>query len=151
MNAKSKLFSLLLVCFLLLPILLIAPQSNKSGQVLGDTEVANSSSSLSAEIGSGVREVRNPNSSSSSAAVNKISGNIIWDENQTVEISTNKFNLGKSIVVQTPKGDLRVVVNAIRPDLAAETVMVVNRETFIRLGGDPEKDTNIVASAWEDK
>jgi len=149
MNTKSKLFSLLLIGLLLAPVLFIAPQSNQ-GEVLGESDVAGEiSPSLPAEIGSGVREVREDSDSAESLTQKTISGTIIWDENQAVDVATNKFSLGKSIQLETPSGTYDLVINAIRPELADETLMIVNRETFIRLGGDPDTDPNLPGTAWD--
>jgi len=154
MNNKSKIFSLFLLGGLLLPVLFIAPQSNQ-GQVLGESDRSGENSSKNpAEIGSGVRETRQIESVSSDSAQNsiqKISGTVIWDENQVVNVSTNKFGLGKSIQVETVDGKFDLVVNSIRPELAEQTVMVVNKETFIKLGGNPEVDPNLTVTAWVSK
>lgn len=90
------------------------------------------------QIGSGAQEVRAIDKDETKA----ISGKVIWDENARSAISTDKFPLGSSIKVNYNQKDVYLVVGDTRV-LSSDTVLVVNRETFVKLGGNPEKENKI--------
>ncbi len=90
------------------------------------------------QIGSGAQEIR----AIEKNEVKAISGKVIWDENARSAISTDKFPLGSSIKVNYNKKDIYLVVGDTRV-LSSDTVLVVNRETFVKLGGNPEKENKI--------
>lgn len=90
------------------------------------------------QIGSGAQEVRAIDKDETKA----ISGKVIWDENARSAVSTDKFPLGSSIKVNYNQKDIYLVVGDTRV-LSSDTVLVVNRETFVKLGGNPEKENKI--------
>ena len=90
------------------------------------------------QIGSGAQEVRAIDKDETKA----ISGKVIWDENARSAISTDKFPLGSSIKVNYNQKDVYLVVGDTRV-LSSDTILVVNRETFVKLGGNPEKENKI--------
>jgi len=93
------------------------------------------------EIGSGAQEIRNVDKDEAKS----ITGKVIWDENARTGIATDKFPLGSSIKVNYNKKDVFLVVGDTRV-LASDTVLVVNREAFVKLGGNPDKENKITVT-----
>lgn len=127
---------------LVLPAL-IGPKS--SGSVLGVIENKQTSSTPAAqttqigEIGSGAFETKATNTDNTGKIY---TGKAIWDVNATSQVSTDKFNLGQSIKVTNGTISQNLVVGDVRV-LASDTLLVLNKDTFQKLGGDPQKDTSI--------
>jgi hypothetical protein len=90
------------------------------------------------QIGSGAQEVQTLEKSEAKV----LSGRVIWDENARSAIATDKFPLGSSIKVSYESKDVYLVVGDARV-LSSDTVLVVNRDTFIKIGGDPTKENKI--------
>jgi hypothetical protein len=161
MSLKTRLFSLIIVGLLLLPIF-IGPQRN--GQVLGtreDTQVSQTPATEKntdkgtnidlptetvdslrqvkvGEIASGIRDVRD----TQEVAPQVLKGKAIWDANARSSVVTDKFSLGTGIKVKRGGKTLDLVVGGTRV-LAVDTILVLDKKSFIELGGDPEKDNQI--------
>jgi hypothetical protein len=147
MSFKTKILSLLLMGLLILPVL-IAPQ--KGGNVLGVIESKSSSSQVAeglGEIGGGTIEVKTVDPAPTTNSI--ISGKAIWDENAKSPVSSDKFSLGASIKVSSGNKSTSLVVGDIRV-LSPDTLMVVDKSTYIKLGGDPTSDRPLDVSATLD-
>jgi hypothetical protein len=143
MSFKTKILSLLLMGLLILPVL-IAPQ--KGGNVLGVIESKSSSSQVAeglGEIGGGTIEVKTVDPAPTTNSI--ISGKAIWDG----PVSSDKFSLGASIKVSSGNKSTSLVVGDIRV-LSPDTLMVVDKSTYIKLGGDPTSDRPLDVSATLD-
>ncbi len=67
----------------------------------------------------------------------RATGQIHWEENDVKSITTNKFELGKSIEINTAnRNSIQAVVSQSRA-LPLNTILIVDQETFIELGGNP--------------
>jgi hypothetical protein len=170
MTLKTKLFSLILLGLLVLPVIM-SPARN--GDVLGvndrrtgtvntdavstqspETDLSSqSSASVSevlkqnkiGEIASGVRDIKTVDNTSTGSP-SQLEGKIIWDENAKTPVSTDKFPLGNSIKIQNGEKILKVVVSNPRI-LATDTILVLDKKTFQDLGGDLEKgEINAIVS-----
>jgi hypothetical protein len=93
------------------------------------------------QIGSGAQEIKTVDKDESKS----ITGKVIWDENVRTGIATDKFPLGSSVKVNYNKKDSFLVVGDTRV-LASDTVLVVNRDTFIKLGGNPDKENKVTVT-----
>ncbi len=163
MNFKTKILSLVIFGLLILPAIFVPVQT---GNVLGVNEVIEEDSQegegeisalgaiekeedeLSSEpslktnqvssIGSGVRDVADEEevASKSENEKNVYSGLAKYDPKQRVSLSTNKFSLGQSLKIITYEKEHSLVVNQIRQDLEDGVVIIVNKDTFVDLGGD---------------
>ena len=170
MSFKTKLFSLIIVGLLLLPIF-ISPQ--KTGQVLGTREgvqpevssnpqpgsqiTSNTESKIQndtlrqakvGEIGSGIRDVKSAETQAQSPVTFK--GKAIWDANAKSSVATDKFSLGSGIKVVRGGKTLDLVVGSGRV-LATDTILVLDKKSFVGLGGNPETDNQIEVEVWLDQ
>ncbi len=93
------------------------------------------------QIGSGAQEIKTVDKDESKS----ITGKVILDQNVRTEIATDKFPLGSSVKVNYNKKDSFLVVGDTRV-LASDTVLVVNRDAFIKLGGNPDKENKITVT-----
>lgn len=93
------------------------------------------------QIGSGAQEIKTVDKDESKS----ITGKVIWDKNVRTGIATDKFPLGSSVKVNYNKKDSFLVVGDTRV-LASDTVLVVNRDTFIKLGGNPDEENKITVT-----
>ncbi len=152
MDIKTKVFSLIVLLLLALPIVL--GTQNSGGQVLGASE-NNQTGSISAantnqstaipiqgrigEIASGASEVV----SADTAEASKVfKGRVIWEDNAKWKVVSDKFPKGSGIEVKFNGKAFPLVVEETRI-LSSDTTLVVNKETFIKLGGDPETSSYI--------
>lgn len=162
MGVKTKVFSLIVLVLLALPIF-IGPQKN-AGQVLGTSEnqssvysspeknspnfdLINSSPQLKqskiGEIGSGASEVVSKNVV---VGAKIYKGRVIWEDNAKGKVVSDKFPKGSGIQVKYNQNTVPLVVEDSRI-LSSDTVLVVNKETFIKLGGNPETASFIEVEA----
>jgi hypothetical protein len=169
MNVKTKLFSLIILGILVLPVFINPP---KSGAVLGvlekkdsvvesqQQEVQNNTSSLGSILlnqeteNVAAQQEKIPNkavkdiSSGIRDIKKKIStpkeyrGKIVWDANAKYPAISDKFGLGTGVKVVNGGTSANVVVGDVRV-LSPDTLMVVDNKTFTQLGGNPEKDLSI--------
>jgi hypothetical protein len=169
MNIKTKLFSLIILGILVLPVFINPP---KSGNVLGVLEKKgsvtesqseirqNNTSTLGSILLNQQTEVspsqpeQAPNkaikdiSSGIRDIKKKISapkeyrGKIVWDANAKYPAISDKFGLGSGVKVVNGGSTINVVVGDVRV-LSPDTLMVVDNKTFTQLGGNPEKDLSI--------
>jgi hypothetical protein len=169
MNVKTKLFSLIILGILVLPVFINPP---KSGAVLGvlekkdsvvesqQQEVQNNTSSLGSILlnqeteNVAAQQEKIPNkavkdiSSGIRDIKKKIStpkeyrGKIVWDANAKYPAISDKFGLGTGVKVLNGGTSANVVVGDVRV-LSPDTLMVVDNKTFTQLGGNPEKDLSI--------
>lgn len=93
------------------------------------------------QIGSGAQEIKTVDKDESKS----ITGKVIWDENVRTGIATDKFPLGSSVKVNYNKKDSFLVVGDTRV-LASDTVLVVNRDVFVKLGGNPDKENKVTVT-----
>jgi hypothetical protein len=152
MTAKTKIFSLLVLILLFLPIV-INPQ--RSGQVLGTSETEEQSSffnfqqnnqeavvpaqseiaSRTGGIASGVRTTPND----SPIDTNEVFvGKAIVNMNTSLVATSDKFPLGTSVKVRSGDIDINIVIQG-RSVLSGDTLLVLNQETFEKLGGNPSE------------
>lgn len=139
-NSNVKIASLVILAFLAIPALYFNLSNKEPGQVLGVSE--NTNSQTEGTIGSGAREVVEENTNQQK----EYTGKALWDSNQKEEIiANNVFSLGQSIKVgqkNTDKSEHYVIDN-LREGLASDVLLIVNTETFIKLGGNPEADNSV--------
>lgn len=153
MNMKTKIFSLMVLLLLALPIVL--GTQNSEGQVLGASEnsqpptgsITNQAASNSApipiqsrigEIASGASEVVSENTPTSKV----FKGRVIWEDNAKFSVISDKFPKGSGVQVKFNNKTYPIVIEDIRI-LSSDTVLVVNKDTFLKLGGNPEVDSSI--------
>ena len=124
-----------LVGLLLGLVLLVisAAKFQTSGDVLGV-------SSARSEISSGVT-VNSENKKT-------LTGTILWDANLPSEIKvvSDKYPLGEAITIQTTNQTISAVINKQGESLASSTILIVNSDTFKKLGGNPEQSNTIQAT-----
>jgi hypothetical protein len=141
MLSKTRILGLILIGLLLLPVLLAPKQT---GSVLGVNENKSQSASTDqkiGQIGGGTLEDTRI-SGKDSTKPKTLQGKAIWDENAKSAVSTDKFNLGTSIKVTTPSSSMGLVVGDVRV-LSLDTLLVLNKETYTKLGGNPASDKSI--------
>jgi len=155
MTTKTKVFSLLVLVLLFLPI---AFNSQRSGQVLGTNESGsvglNNSSApagdsgqpipaesqikkqaqIAGDIASGVRSYEENSVLDSQQA---LTGKAIVNMNTSLDASSDKFPLGTSLRISNGDNQVNVVVQG-KSVLSPDTLIVLNQDIFQRLGGDPE-------------
>jgi hypothetical protein len=170
MNIKTKLFSLIILGILVLPVFINPP---KSGSVLGVLEKkgsvnetqpdiqANTTSSLgsillneksetpaTAQQDNGVQTKIKDISSGIRDIKKKVTapkeyrGKIVWDANAKYPAISDKFGLGSGIKVTNGGNSANIVIGDVRV-LSPDTLMIVDGKTFAQLGGNPEKDVSI--------
>lgn len=93
------------------------------------------------QIGSGAMEIRTIEEEKPI-----VRGKVVWDKNAKTAVATDKFSLGTSVVVSHKEKNLSLVVGDNRV-LSADTVLVVDKETFIKLGGNPEIENSLEVTA----
>lgn len=179
MNVKTRLFSLILLGILIIPVFFNPP---KSGKVLGVSEKVQpeleAKSTLSStdsnpdstknneqktppqdvddkqsqisnkpaqvpeyklkDISSGIRDKKKKISTASK----ELQGKVVWDANSTNSVTSDKFGLGSGVRVKYEDKETNLVVANTRI-LAPDVLLVVDSKTFMQLGGDLEKQTNI--------
>jgi hypothetical protein len=166
MNVKTKLFSLIILGILVLPVFINPP---KSGAVLGVLEKKGTVVEAQPEVqqdntsrlGSillnqkteavATQQEKTPNkvikdiSSGIRDIKKKIStpkeyrGKIVWDANAKYPAISDKFGLGTGVKIVNGGTSANVVVGDVRV-LSPDTLMVVDNKTFTQLGGNLEKD-----------
>jgi hypothetical protein len=153
MSFKAKLLSLFLLGLLLLPAFL-GPRS--SGDVLGALDYKPTQTKTSdtesqniqiGEIASGAFETKAAETNPIDKKVYK--GKAIWDENSKSQVITDKFSMGKSIKVSSNDNTLNLIVGDVRV-LGEATLLVLNRDTFVLLGGDPDVQDSMDVSVIAD-
>jgi hypothetical protein len=91
------------------------------------------------DISSGVR-------SSTQSTLEKqnleVHGEVKWESSPSTSIITNKFELGSPVKVSTNSKETNLVISGIRA-LPSNITMVVDPDTFIALGGNPETQESI--------
>jgi hypothetical protein len=163
MNFKTKILSLVIFGLLILPAIFVPVQT---GDVLGVNEIVEEADGGETEgevsalgivekeeaqvesgpalktnevssIGSGVRDVaEDEKDSTSDDQKEAYTGLAKYDPKQKVKLATNKFSLGQSLRVVTYEKEHNLVVNQIRQDLEDGVIIIVNRDTFVELGGN---------------
>lgn len=73
-----------------------------------------------------------------------VEGKIIWRESLPYSVGTDKFDFGTGIEVNIDNQRIDLTVDS-TPLLTTETVLIVDRVTFQKLGGDPQKQTTLSA------
>jgi hypothetical protein len=169
MNVKTKLFSLIILAVLVLPVFINPP---KSGSVLGvlekkgsvveaqpETQQTNNSSlgsillnQQSEAPASGQEKIPTKVVKDISSGIRDIKkkitppkeyrGKIVWDANAKYPAISDKFGLGTGVKVVNGATVANVVVGDVRV-LSPDTLMIVDNKTFTQLGGNLEKDLSI--------
>jgi hypothetical protein len=169
MNVKTKLFSLIILAVLVLPVFINPP---KSGSVLGvlekkgsvaeaqpETTQESTSSLGSILLNQQAESTSNVQEKSTNKVVKDISsgirdikkkiaspkeyrGKIVWDANAKYPAISDKFGLGTGVRVVNGGNSANIVVGDVRV-LSPDTLMVVDNKTFTQLGGNLEKDLSI--------
>jgi len=161
MGVKTKIFSLIVLVLLALPVIL-GPQRS-GGQVLGTSENKESGTSLPTinipnplstsskdsqpvakpaklgEIGSGAREIVSIDTTSQPKT---LKGNVVWEDKIKSKVISDKFPKGSGIIVNNSGKNTALVVEDSRI-LSADTILVVDKDTFIKIGGNPETSLTI--------
>lgn len=156
MGAKTKIFSLIVLALLALPVIL-GPQRS-GGQVLGTSENRESGTSFPTinipnplstsstdsqpvpkpaklgEIGSGAREIV---STDTTSLPKTLKGNVVWEDKIKSKVISDKFPKGSGITVNNNGKSIPLVVEDSRI-LSTDTILVVDKDTFIKIGGNPE-------------
>jgi hypothetical protein len=161
MGAKTKIFSLIVLALLTLPVIL-GPQRS-AGQVLGTSEnkesgnsfptinIPNPLSGVSSEtqpipkppkigeIASGTREII----TTDTASIPKtLKGNVVWEDKVKSKVISDKYPKGSGIIVNYNGKSIPLVVDDSRI-LSTDTILVVDKDTFIKIGGNPETTLTI--------
>lgn len=157
MNSKTKVFSLIIGILLILPILF--SQQRSTGNVLGVNESStNTNSSIGSflgsisqrspqtqeditpkesqiikSVGSGVRI----KSDTIKETTTPYFGKAILNSNSTVQAASDKFPIGTTIKVTANSQSIDVVIQD-KAILTADTLLVLNKDTFKKLGGNEE-------------
>ncbi|NJK71401.1 MAG: hypothetical protein HC932_04085 [Thermales bacterium] len=98
------------------------------------------------DITSGVREKVDKEPKIYSSDIPEARGFIKWENSATTTVTSNKYSLGSSIKVNTSEqSGADLVISKIQV-LPVDTILVVDQNTFIQLGGDPETQTQILGS-----
>jgi hypothetical protein len=169
MNVKTKLFSLIILGILVLPVFINPP---KSGNVLGvlekkgsvaeaqsEIQQTNNSSLGSILLNQQAETPANESEKTPTKVVKDISsgirdikkkitapkeyrGKIVWDANAKYPAISDKFGLGTGVKVVNGSTVANVVVGDVRV-LSPDTLMIVDNKTFTQLGGNLEKDLSI--------
>lgn len=141
---KKHLFAVILASVFILPVAVFPKQS---GEVLGINEVRDGSGQGSVgsvdsggarDIASGARDVAKVKEQSAVPKTETLFGKALWDSKQKVKASTNKFSSGSLIEVTYNGKVTQLLVEAQRDDLSEETVLILNTEAFVEIGGNPE-------------
>ncbi len=174
MNIKTKLFSLIILAILVLPVFINPP---KSGSVLGVNETKNTTEtqetnqtnpapvnlgSLLSQPTSSTIQTQSENSNSlyklkdissgirdtkkKNNTQKTMNGKIVWDASAQSSAISDKFSLGSGVKLTYGSNTVDIVVGEIRV-LAPDTIMIVDQKTFTKLGGNLEKDVSIDVSA----
>jgi hypothetical protein len=165
MGAKTKIFSLIVLVLLALPVILGTQRSG--GQVLGTSENNENGTSFPninipnplsggaseakpqakpsklGEIGSGAREIVTADTTSSPKT---LKGNVVWEDKIKSKVISDKFPKGAGIIVNYDGKSIPLVVDDSRI-LSSDTVLVVDKDTFIKIGGNPETSLTIEIEA----
>lgn len=89
-------------------------------------------------IGSGIRDVEEINSDRNTPPPGASQvGRVVWEQSPTVRVMSDVFPVGSGVEVIAGDRSLDLVINKSRV-LVPGTLLVVDQETFIQLGGDPE-------------
>jgi hypothetical protein len=127
MSAKTKILSFLLLLLLSLSFIL---NTNKQGNVLGVVE------EKSGEIASGIVDTKDSKKET-------FKGRAVWKEDLKSAVSTNKFALATGVLVEHETQSLNLVVGDNTVNLEEGAVIVLDKETFQNLGGDPSSQSSI--------
>lgn len=128
MSGKTRVLSFLLVLLLSIPFVLTP---GNQGDVLGINE---DKSQNSGQIAGGVAE-------NSTEESQKMTGKIIWSNSPNSRVRTDKFNLSTPITVSTPEKSLNLIVEEKVDGLDEGVLLIVNKETFQKLGGQPDQES----------
>ena len=152
MNLKAKMFTLLIIGVLSIPIMF---GGNSGGQVLGVnedlTDTSRLSSNFSNPFASNEKTVKTSQLGSIASGISDdttdddvqiLEGEIVWDGNTKIPVASDKFEIGQGLQIVTETGTFNLVVGDKRL-LSSSTLLVVDESTFVELGGDPSKQDSI--------
>ncbi len=147
MSGKTKLLSLLLLILLTLPFLTLPNSGN--GNVLGAIDDRSGSIDYtSGEIAGGV--VDSKGSSEDLIETEEIKGKAVLNKNLESGVASNKFSLATGITVTHNDNKLNLVVADTETPMPEEAILVVDADTFQKLGGNIESQEAIEVSIKED-
>ncbi len=132
-KVNSKIVSLIVLGLLTVSAIAFRQEA---GQVLGVTEKIETSGNSG--IGSGAATIKTDDIKNT-----EFTGKALWDKEQIVDIKTDKFDIGQEIIITVDDKDFGYIVNDNRDSLSDETILILNTETFIRLGGNLENSNTI--------
>lgn len=136
-NSKTKVVSLVVLAFLAIPALFF---SERAGEVLGVKE-STTDSSIEGSVGSGAREVVEDDSKAESETYE---GKALWDNAQEeAVIASDTISPGQTIKIQSKDGIEYYIIENTREGLSDDVLLILNTDTFIRLGGNPEISNSI--------
>jgi hypothetical protein len=94
-------------------------------------------------ISSGIRDTNNDDSNQSAIQTpSPKSGKVKWEAGTKASVTSDKFPVGSGIKVFYGDNAVDLVVNKSRV-LVPGTVLVVDQDTFVQLGGNPETQSTI--------
>ena len=152
MRFRNKILSLGLLLVLIGPIVYSSSQEN-TGSVLGVIETGNvqntnqavNSQSLGNIAGGVIDDVKARPSEDQI-----LEGEVIWMDNLKSEVVSDKFSLASSVVVQYDSQITNLVVGDNSRVLPADAVLAVNKDTFIKIGGDPDNQKSLEVVVTKD-
>lgn len=108
-------------------------------------EVAARSNARIKDISSGIRDINNTQIQTTDNDVPKQKiGKIKWEAGTTTNVVSGTYPVGSGVRINYNNSSTELVVNTSRI-LSPGTLLVVDPQTFIALGGDPEKESVISA------
>ena len=81
---------------------------------------------------------------SNNSKIEALSGKVIWQDGINYSVKSDKFILKSSLAIQASGKDIVLTVDN-SGLLPANALLSVNRDTFIKLGGNPDTQTSIDA------
>jgi hypothetical protein len=112
----------------------VKPKETKKAQsILENNRIAKNTPKLGS-IASGVRE-----GVVKEVPVQSFTGKVRWDAQTKIPVSTDKFELGEGISVFYNDKQIELVVQDKRL-LASDTLLLVDKATYVNMGGNIEKE-----------
>lgn len=93
------------------------------------------------DISSGIRDVEEIKSNDRSVPKQKV-GKVKWEDSTDVHVISDIYPVGSGVQVTAGNKTTNLVINKSRV-LVPGTLLVVDQETFIELGGNPELQTSL--------
>jgi hypothetical protein len=146
--SKTKILSVLLFLMLSIPTFLnpisegeVKGVTEEKSQNLQNSIISKNSNSEKGQISAGVIEDK-----TDKKTTKIVNGMAILKTNANNPVTTDNYDLATSLKVTHKNKTLDLVVNDTKPTLDPDGLIVVNSETFQKLGGDPQTQTKIPIS-----